>query len=138
MPDSPSTDLPQSGAIPKPEPGHSSIKLYTNAHIWAGLAPRLRELGYDALSTEEAGHKPLSDDDQLAFAASQDRAILTFNIKDFVPLAEGWFYAGRSHWGIIVAQETPKGELLRRTLNLLQTLSAEELRDTVRFLEEFK
>lgn len=123
---------------PAADPERHPVKLYTDAHIWAGLAPKLRELGYDALSTEEAGNKHLSDDAQLAFATSQERAILTFNIKDFVPLAEEWFYAGRSHWGIIVAQETPKGELLRRTLGMLHSLTAQDLRDTVRFLEEFK
>jgi hypothetical protein len=64
----------------------------------------------------------------------QDRAILTHNIQDFAPLAATYFEQGIDHPGIIVARHFEKGELLRRTLALLNSLTAEELTNTLRFV----
>jgi hypothetical protein len=41
----------------------------------------------------------------LAFAATQDRVILTFNIRDFAPLHEQWNAEPKAHAGIIVSQQ---------------------------------
>lgn len=114
------------------------LKLYLDEHIWPGLAVELRRRGYDAVTVYEAGNQELSDEEQLACAAANDRAILTFNKQDFIPLAVEWFYQDKSHAGIIVSQQIGHGELLRRTLRLLTRLAAEEIKDTIRFLEDFK
>ena len=62
------------------------------------------------------------------------KLLLTHNIQDFAPLAELYFSQGISHFGIIVARHFEKGELLRRTLSLLDAIMPEELSDTLRFL----
>jgi hypothetical protein len=51
------------------------------------LAADLRGRGYDVLTTEEADNDTASDEEQLAFATAENRAILTFNIRDFAPPA---------------------------------------------------
>ncbi|HLF03443.1 MAG TPA: DUF5615 family PIN-like protein [Anaerolineales bacterium] len=79
-----------------------------------------------------------SDEAQLEFAAQQGRAILTYNIKHFSPLAQLWYEAGRDHAGIILSVELPQGELFRQALKLLETVSAEEVINSVRYLQEFK
>jgi len=78
--------------------------------------------------------------EQWSFAVAAGRALLTFD-KDggrFIDLVAEWFYAGRQHYGLIISAQLPRGELLRRVLNLLNSVTAEELMNSVRFLEEFK
>ena len=43
----------------------------------------------------------LSDEEMLAAAAKTDRALVTANIKDFVPLDQRYRAAGRSHAGLV-------------------------------------
>jgi len=78
------------------------------------------------------------DDVQLAHAASEHRAILTFNIGDFAVLHEQYMADGKEHWGIILSNREPIGELLRRILHLLNSTSADDLKNQVRWLSEFK
>ena len=117
---------------------HTSIKLYLDEHIWSGLAIELRQRGYDAITVYEAGKLEASDEEQLTYASANGRAILTFNKQDFIPLAAKWFHEGKSHAGIVVSQQIGQGDLLRRTEKLLASLTAEEIRSTVRFLEDFE
>ena len=114
------------------------IKLYLDEHIWLGLARTLRERGYDAIHVYDVGRGNLDDESQLVYAAAHERAILTFNACDFEPLAAEWFLTGKTHAGIIISNQLPIGELLRRIERLLSTLSAEEMRNTVRYLHLYR
>jgi predicted nuclease of predicted toxin-antitoxin system len=105
--------------------------------VWPGLAALLRERGFDATYASSVGRSGLDDVEQLAYAAQEGRAILTHNIKDFVPLAARSYFEGDSHAGIILSPQIEKGELARRTLHLLRALSAQEMANTVRFLSDF-
>lgn len=71
------------------------------------LARELRRRGYDVESCQEAGraNQRISDEAQLAYAAQQGRAILTFNFLDFVPIDAAWKAARRQHAGIVVSIE---------------------------------
>jgi predicted nuclease of predicted toxin-antitoxin system len=111
----------------------SSIKLLLDEDVWQGLARVLRDAGYDALSVTEAELKGLSDEEILTQAVLQGRAVLTHNIRDFAPLAATYYTQGIEHPGIIVSKRFEKGELLRRTLRLLGSLTAETLANTLRF-----
>jgi predicted nuclease of predicted toxin-antitoxin system len=117
------------------------VRIYLDRHIMTRLAVDLRGRGYNVLTTQEAGKDTASDDDQLAFATSEKRAILTFNIRDFAPLHSDWQTAGRSQSGIIVSQQLggrQYGVLLQRTLRLLNHFLAEELENNLVHLEQFK
>jgi len=116
----------------------TSIKLYLDEHVWRELTQRLRDKGYDALHVYDVDRGGQSDESQLEFAAQEGRAILTYDAKDFVPLAELWYEAGRDHAGIIISVELEPSELLRRTLKLLETVSAEQMHNAIRYLQEFK
>jgi predicted nuclease of predicted toxin-antitoxin system len=102
------------------------------------LAVILRERGFDATHVYEAERSGMSDADQLDYAVQQERAILTHNSKDFVPLSIEYFFNERPHNGVILSPQIEKGELVRRTLNLLYALSAEEIANTVRHLADYK
>src|SRR3954471_22503753 len=117
------------------------LRLYFDRHIMARLAVDLRGHGYDVLTTEEAGLDTAPDEEQLAFATAEGRAILTYNIRDFATLHEACVVAGRPHAGIIVSRQLGRREyrlLLERTLRLLNHLSAAEMVSNFVHLEQFK
>lgn len=86
-----------------------TIRIYTDEDIVAELAAQLRQHGYDAVSCRDAGNhnRGLSDQQQLEFATSQGRAIVTRNAIDFVRLDVEWKAAGREHSGIICISRNP-------------------------------
>ncbi len=113
------------------------IALYTDADIGLALAKQLRERGYDALSALEVGKYQPSDQEQLDYAVSERRAILTFNNRHFEPLYKEYWNAGKEHYGIIVSEQIALGEMLRRTLKLLNSVSADEMKNNFKNLGEF-
>ena len=124
-----------------PAPEGLFARLYFDRHIMARLAVDLRSRGYDVLTTEEAGLDTATDEEQLAFATSERRAILTFNIRDFAPLHIRWLAAGQPHSGIIVSRQLGSrqyGAILRRVLGLLNHFTADELTNNIVHLEQFK
>src|SRR3954451_8334548 len=123
-----------------PAPEDLYVRLYFDRHIMARLAEDLRSRGFDVLTTEHAGLDTATDEEQLAFATDEGRAILTFNIRDFAPLHARWSAAGRSHAGIIVSRQLGSrqyGVLLQRMLRLLDHFTAEELTGNIVHLELF-
>jgi hypothetical protein len=86
-----------------------SFAVYLDEDVDVDLAPLLKEHGFDVLTTREAkrAHQGISDDGQLAFAAAQGRAIVTHNIKDFMPLARDWAGQDLHHAGIITCPHRP-------------------------------
>lgn len=102
------------------------VALYFDADVDRKLTEQLRAKGYE-----------LSDEEQLAYAVAQKRALLTHNVRHFVPMFNEWWNAGKSHYGIIVSEQLPIGEMLRRTLKLLNTVIAYEMMNNVKNLAEF-
>lgn len=87
------------------------------------------------------GNGECSDEAQLTYATESGMAILTYNIQDFVPLAQSWFLSGHKHCGIILSEQFSRhqfGELLRRVLRLLNRWTADELDNQIVFLRQFK
>ena len=114
------------------------IALYTDADVHGKLAKQIRARGFDAITADEVGNKELDDLSQLEYAVMQSRALLTHNARDFGPLAKGYWSTGKNHFGIVVSQKLPIGELLRRVLKLLDTVDADAMRNSYRDLGEFK
>jgi hypothetical protein len=113
-------------------------KVYLNEHLSPRLAAQLRKYGFDVISSQEAEMLSTDDAQQLAFAALEQRAIVTFNFNDFVLLHESYLVEGKEHWGIILSTAEPIGVLLHRLLRLLNSISAAELRNQIRWLNEFR
>ncbi len=80
----------------------AGVKLYVDADITPRLARALRERGYDVLSAHEASMADASDSEQMAFAATQERVLLTCNAGDFTAIFEDYWDADREHSGLIV------------------------------------
>ena len=64
-------------------------KLYLNEHLSPRLAEQLRRHGFDATSTLESKMGEADDDEQLAYAASEHRALVTFNHAEIQNLEHG-------------------------------------------------
>jgi hypothetical protein len=55
-------------------------------HVWGGLVEVGQEIGADVLLVQTKLSQGTEDEDVLAFAASQERILLTSNAQDFAPL----------------------------------------------------
>lgn len=115
------------------------MKLYLDENISPVLASVLRGRGYDAISAHEVGMRgKKKDEEQLEYAVSRGRMLLTFNAKHFAPLAEKYFKEGREHYGIVVTKTLDFSLLIRLTLNLLGRATAEELKNSFVWLESYQ
>jgi hypothetical protein len=114
------------------------IALYTDADVNGRLAGEIRAKGFDAVSAYEVGNGGLNDPEQFEIAINQKRAIVTHNARDFEPLFREYAFAGKVHFGLIVSEKLPVGEMLRRLLSLLDLVSADEMKNGFRNLGEFK
>ena len=74
-----------------------------------------------------------SDEQQLLGATAQGRCIFTFNIRDFMVLAERYPH----HSGIILSTQKPMSELLRAMDKLLSETTAEDWIGQLRWLNDW-
>ena len=114
--------------------GDNSPRLLLDEHIWAYLAELLREQGFDVIHVNEVDLVGTPDDKIMAYAAGEHRAVVTFNIRDFIPLAVQYYEDGKEHYGIVVSNQLSRGELQKRVIKLLKSVTAEELMNAVRYL----
>jgi hypothetical protein len=75
-------------------------RLYSNENFPAPVAEELRRLGHDVVSVLERGRagEGVPDIEVLTLATAEDRAILTWNRRDFIRLHQ----QNQQHAGIIV------------------------------------
>ncbi len=61
-------------------------RLYADEQFPRQVVELLRSWSHDVLTVQEAGNAGLPDEDVLAFAVSENRAVLTLNRRDFFRL----------------------------------------------------
>ncbi|MBD2299958.1 DUF5615 family PIN-like protein [Nostoc sp. FACHB-190] len=78
------------------------VKFYSNENFPMDIVRELRQLGYDVLTSYEAGqaNQGIPDDEVLAFATQSNRVVITLNRDDFIALHR----SGISHNGIIICK----------------------------------
>jgi len=109
--------------------------LYFDEDVDVRLAEALRQRGYDVETTREVGLLGVSDQQQLRYAVSQDRALVTHNIKHFPGIHSEWLEKSLHHRGIVILIGRPDiGLWLRRMETLLDHFTKEELYDQLFFL----
>ena len=78
-------------------------RYYLDEHLSPVIAALCRErYGLDVLSTEAAGRKGRTDEEQLAFAASEGRCIVTQDRDDFIELTFAFAASRRPHAGVLI------------------------------------
>ena len=80
-------------------------RFYADEQFPTETTRMLRVIGYDVLTVQEAGNsnQRISDPDVLAFATTNNRAVLTLNRYDFIRLHK----ISQDHAGIIACTENP-------------------------------
>lgn len=96
----------------------------------------LQSRGFDLLTTSEAGMRSAPDEEQLAFAASRHRILLTGNIGDFARLHHEYLARGRHHAGIVVRPRRTMGigDQVEALVRLASAVNQEEMADRLEFL----
>ncbi len=79
--------------------------IYANENFPLPVVEELRQLGYDVLTSRDAGNagRAVPDEEVLAYAVAQRRALVTINRKHFIRLHR----EAPSHAGIIVCTYDP-------------------------------
>lgn len=101
--------------------------LYTDEDIANLVATLLRARGLDFLTTIEAKMTSYSDEEQLAYAAAEERCLLTHNRVDYKRLHLNYIKTGQQHSGIIVTPQNNAYEIAQRVGIILNTLTADEV-----------
>lgn len=115
----------------------SDVRLFIDEDVYGAVTIALRAAGVDVVSTPETGRISESDTSQLEWATGQQRAIVTFNVGDFVQLHTSWITAGHHHSGIIVSSQRPIGDVIARLLNLVDNIDQQTMQDRLEFLSDW-
>lgn len=97
-------------------------RLYADEQYPLSVVQFLRAFGHDVLTVQEAGNAGLriSDEEVLAFATREERAVLTLDRQDFIRLHR----LQPDHTGIIVCTNDRNWERMATRIN--EAISAEE------------
>lgn len=105
-------------------------QFYSNENFPLPVVEKLRELGYDVLTIQEAGKadEALPDAKVLEFATGENRAVLTLNRLHFLRLHR----QQPSHAGIIVCKFDPnfaaQAQRIHRTIADKESLAGQLIR----------
>jgi len=103
--------------------------LYTDEDMSALVATLLRARGLDITTVPEQAALGKTDREQLEFAASSGRCILTHNRVDFERLHLQYMAEDKQHSGIIVVPQKNAYEVAQRIGILVSALTIEEIRN---------
>ena len=110
------------------------IELYLDEDVDVLLADLARARGFFVTTTVEAGRRGTGDAEQLPYATSRQITLLTHNRVDFEKLAQDYFDAGRTQFGIIIAARRPVYDLGKRVLVILNAVTRDEIQNTIRYI----
>jgi predicted nuclease of predicted toxin-antitoxin system len=88
------------------------MRLLLDAHISGPrIAVALREAGHDVRAADEERELDgWADEELLALAASEERVMVSFDVKDFPDIARRWAEIGRPHAGLAIVVGIDHGE----------------------------
>lgn len=98
------------------------------------VAQLIQARGFSATTTVGAEQLGKDDDAQLAYAVAHNQTFVTHNRVDFEARAQAYFATGRAHSGIIIAVRRSPYEIAQRLLIILNHVTADEMRDQVRYI----
>ncbi len=90
-------------------PARFFIAIYLDADVNVRLASAIRDEGFDAISAREIGNDFLSDAQQLAFAAAEQRTLLTHNLGDLRDCMMNIYVTGKYIMGLSSPNNCPSG-----------------------------
>lgn len=110
------------------------ICLYLDEDVNVLVADLLRAKGFDAIAARDAGQLRVTDAEQLAYAVSQSRTLVTHNRTDFEELVQAYFNSGKMHYGVIFAVRRSPQDIAQRLLAILNQVTSDEMHNQVRYI----
>jgi hypothetical protein len=119
------------------------VKLLLDEQYAPDIAEQLRRDGRDVIAVlEQPGLASTDDESLLAWAATEQRALVTNNVRDFAPIAQHWTAAGQAHYGLIFVSDktlprsrNTSGSLARTLRKLLDVHPGDDaLQNQIRWL----
>ena len=111
------------------------IRFYYDEDVSVDIAHNLQQRGFDVLTTRDTLRLTYDDNDQLAFAVEQQRAIITHNRRDFEMLHQTYFDQAQLHMGIIIVKRRPNdAHIVSKLLDILNTNTADEICNTLLYV----
>jgi predicted nuclease of predicted toxin-antitoxin system len=113
------------------------VRLLLDEHYSPEIAQQLRTRGHDVVAVaERADLVGLSDDELLRRMAQEQRAILTNNVKDFVPLSSRAALERNDHFGLLLTSDKSmprRNDAIGRLLDALDAfLQSHQAEDSCR------
>ena len=101
------------------------MKFYLDEDLTPKLADALRRKGIDTTSAHEVGNLQLSDREQLAYAAQENRCLVTRNARHFVLLARDSIQRQTPHSGILLCSPRFTGAEIRTLVDQLARVATQ-------------
>lgn len=107
------------------------IRFHCDEQVDRAIAEALRRRGIDVTTTPEARLLGAADEEQLAFAISQERAIFTQD-DDFLAIHQ----RGLEHCGIVYCHQNSRslGEIVRGLILVWEVLEPSDMQNHVEFI----
>jgi predicted nuclease of predicted toxin-antitoxin system len=106
-------------------PDERVSRLLLDEMLSGTIAEQLRAKGHDVLAVvSDPALTGLADDQILAHASAASRALVTTNIKDFMPLDARYRAAGQAHAGLVLLSAKTFPQDRRFTATIITALSA--------------
>ncbi len=101
------------------------MRLLLDEHYSPEIARQLRARGHEVVAVaERADLVGLSDEELLRRMAQEQRAIMTNNVKDFVPLTSRALLEGSDHYGLLLTSDKSmprRNDAIGRVVDALDT-----------------
>lgn len=109
-------------------------RLYLDEDVDVLVADLVRAQGFSVTTVRRENRLGDDDEEHLAFAAAQNRVVVTHNRADFEALAVRYFNEGRTHAGIVCAFRRSPHEVAARLIRLVNEYAANELKNQLVYL----
>jgi predicted nuclease of predicted toxin-antitoxin system len=100
------------------------VKLLLDEHYPNEIASELRAAGHDVATVSERHLNSTGDEQLLVIASTEDRAMLTNNARDFLPIVSRWATSGRDHCGLLLTDDKSMPRTKGNIGSFIRTLAA--------------
>jgi predicted nuclease of predicted toxin-antitoxin system len=106
------------------------MRFFLDEDLSDAIAVAAQVRGIDIISARQARRGGLTDEEQLLFAAQEERCVISKNAKHFVPLSREFEARGLPHAGVLLVARSLPGERFSAIVEAIQRFN-EEHRDGI-------